>query len=286
MDSARRPWWMHTLAASFVGLHLLILYIVFRGPSDLIGLESGFENGSMVVRAVTPDTKFSRAGFRAGDRVLGIDGKVIRSVNDWRAIQANVETGKPIYWDLLRGSESFRAEIIPDGATLENRLAHRYDLYLSLALCCLLLGLLIGYQRPGDPIARIGAWFIVTASIAFGLPNGWAPPWRQLPLAAQLLLWLPQTSRYVMRRASGSVGPRDPRPQPNSSSRCRPPSCRGPSPASRHAPRGSQNRTLPGGTVRLCRGWHTRLCAWTASALPGRSRAASTRPWSASRCPA
>ena len=81
---------------------------------------------------------------------------------------------------------------------MQNRLAAGYPGYLITAVGCFTLGLLIAFQRPADPVARLGALFIMTASIAFGLPSGWAVPWRQLPFAIQLLLWIPQISRFVM----------------------------------------------------------------------------------------
>jgi eukaryotic-like serine/threonine-protein kinase len=198
MDSKRPPWWMYVVAVSFAALHIFIPYIVIWGPSDLAGLESVFENGSMRVRAVESESMFGQTGFRVGDRVLSIDGKAVRSANDWRAVTANLEVGKPIHWELERAGNHVSARIVPVKATWENRLAHRYDIYMGLALGCFLVGLLIAFQRPGDPVARVGAWFIMTASVAFGLPNGWAPPWRQLPLPVQGLLLLPQISRYVI----------------------------------------------------------------------------------------
>src|SRR5205823_2862377 len=44
----------------------------------------------------------------------------------------------------------------------------------------------------------MGAWFVMTAPLAFGLPSNWAVVWRQLPFAVQLLLWVPATSRFVI----------------------------------------------------------------------------------------
>jgi tRNA A-37 threonylcarbamoyl transferase component Bud32 len=71
-------------------------------------------------------------------------------------------------------------------------------IYVGLSLPCFVLGLFIGFRRPGDLAARVGAWFIATASIAFGLPNGWAVLWRQMPVVVQAFLWIPEVSRFVM----------------------------------------------------------------------------------------
>jgi eukaryotic-like serine/threonine-protein kinase len=97
-----------------------------------------------------------------------------------------------------RGDDRLTLEIVPVGVTLQSKLAEGYVQYLSLLLTSSFLGLLIGWKRPADPVARIGAWFMLTASIAFGFPHGWTVPWRALPFALQLLLWIPQLSRFVL----------------------------------------------------------------------------------------
>jgi len=69
---------------------------------------------------------------------------------------------------------------------------------LGLALISFAVGLFVAFRRPWDPTARVGAWFIATASIAFGLPNGWAVAWRQAPLLVQASFWIPEVSRFVL----------------------------------------------------------------------------------------
>src|SRR5262249_39901564 len=61
-----------------------------------------------------------------------------------------------------------------------------------------LFGLLIGFARPRDLAARIGAWLFLTASIAFGFMNGWAVLWRQTTIPLQFVLWIPEVSRFVI----------------------------------------------------------------------------------------
>src|SRR5262249_30269165 len=73
-----------------------------------------------------------------------------------------------------------------------------YVQVLILALSAFPLGLLIAWRRPHDSVARIGAWFMVTASITFGFPPGWAVNWRALPALLQVFLWIPQISRFVL----------------------------------------------------------------------------------------
>jgi hypothetical protein len=137
----------------------------------------------------------SQAGLRAGDRVVAIDGLPVRSSREWEGVQANRYPGVPQRWQILRRVQSIELQIVPE------RLSWRNQPYVGsvvTALGCLVLGLLIGFQRPTDPVARFAAWFIVTASVAFGLPTGWPVLWRQLPFPVQLLLWVPQISRFVV----------------------------------------------------------------------------------------
>lgn len=194
----RAPWWMVIVAASFLGLHVFIPYLVIWGPADPEGLQATFEFGAMRIRAVASNSPFTEAGLQAGDRVLTLSGQPVRNSHDWAAVLANQEVGRPQSWKILRGEKSLEIEMIPKRATWQNRLANGYLGYIGLALSCLGVGLLIAFRRPGDVVARIGAWFIMTASFAFGLPNGWAVPWRQLPVPVQLLLWIPEISRFVI----------------------------------------------------------------------------------------
>src|SRR5262249_42577398 len=69
--------------------------------------------------------------------------------------------------------------------------------YLGVTTVYLLLGLFIGFRRPYDPLARLGAWFIATAAIFYGLPLAWAATWRHLPTVLGALLWIPQVSRFI-----------------------------------------------------------------------------------------
>jgi serine/threonine-protein kinase len=152
----------------------------------------------MLVLSVEPDSLLARAGLRAGDKVVAIDSRPIRGTRDWGAVLANLEVDRVQRWKILRNEESIKLEIKPEQATWRNRLRAGYISYSALALCSFAVGLLIAFRRPRDPAARIGAWFIGTAAIAFGLPNGWAVVWRQAPLVVQALFWIPTVSRFVL----------------------------------------------------------------------------------------
>ena len=189
---------MFGVAASYAALLALIPYIVILGPADLLGLSASFQDGRMVLRSVTAATLPAKAGLRAGDQVVAIDGRPIRSTQDWVVTNANLELDRAQHWEILRNEELIELEIKPERANWRNRLSAGYISYSALALCSFAVGLFMAFRRPHDPAARIGAWFIGTASIAFGLPNGWAVVWRQVPMLLQILFWIPTVSRFVL----------------------------------------------------------------------------------------
>jgi GAF domain-containing protein len=189
---------MYVVAASFLALITFFCYMLIWGPADPGGLQAVFEQGAMRIRVLGPDTPFAGAGFRPGDLVFSVDGLPVRDTYDWNAVEANVAAGRPQKWLILRDGKQLELQFTHQRATWRNRLAQAWFIHVSLTLVCFLLGILIGFRRPGDLAARIGSWFIMTASMIFGLPIGWAVLWRQLPLAVQAFLWIPEISRFVI----------------------------------------------------------------------------------------
>ena len=198
-DSPRRPaWWMHVMATSYVVTFGFILYLIVRGPAQLDGFSTSFAGGTMTVQTVTRDSPEWHGGLRAGDRIVSIDDRPIHGVSDWVAATANFQLDEPQRWLVARGEEHVPLEIQLSESSLRSRVAEGYVVYTVLLVTALGLGLLIAWKRPGDVAGRLGAWFMMTASIAFGFPWGWAVVWRALPEPAQLLLWIPQISRFVL----------------------------------------------------------------------------------------
>jgi serine/threonine-protein kinase len=189
---------MYLIGASYVLTVALSFYLIIWGPADPGGIVAAFAEDGMVVRAVAADSQPGKAGVRVGDRVLTIDGQPIRGPRDWAAASGNVAAGRAQRWMVARGEDRILLDVVSPGASLRRRVGERYLEYSIHLLSGFVLGLLIGWKRPADPVARIGAWFLMTAGMAFGFPSGWAVPWRALPLALQGLLWIPQLSRFVL----------------------------------------------------------------------------------------
>jgi hypothetical protein len=189
---------MYLAGLSYLVTFGLILYLTFLGPAHLRGFVGTFSGDAMVIQSVEADSEVGRGGLCAGDRVVLIDDRPVRIVRDWTEATGNLQAGRAQRWVVSRGGDRVTLEIVPAGASLQSRLNEGYAQYFSLLLPGYFLGLLIAWKRPADPVARIGAWFTITASMAFGFPVGWAVAWRALPTALQLLLWIPQLSRFVL----------------------------------------------------------------------------------------
>jgi tRNA A-37 threonylcarbamoyl transferase component Bud32 len=191
---------MCVVAASFVGFIALFAYQMFWGPPALPGYEGSFSRGGLVVLAVHPNSAEERAGLRAGDRVLAIDGQVIRNLRDREAIRANTEIGRPEQWEISRTNERLQLTLTfsrppwREWLSLYGREGLGYILFILTSLG---LGLIIAFRRPFDPVARVGAWLLATAAFTFGFPDGWAATWRHLPVWLGLFLWIPEISRFV-----------------------------------------------------------------------------------------
>jgi tRNA A-37 threonylcarbamoyl transferase component Bud32/uncharacterized membrane protein len=207
MPGRRAPWWMYVVAASYVGFVALFFYQVFAGPPILPGFEGRFTSGGMAVLSVHPGSPEARAGLEEGDRVLAVNEQVIRNVHDWEGIRANTEIGRPERWQVGRANQRLELTVAVPRLSWRERWSpvavHNVPFFtgwlghISFLVTCLVFGLVVVFRRPYDPVARMGAWMLATASVAFGFHDGWAATWRHLPGLLGLLLWIPEISRFV-----------------------------------------------------------------------------------------
>src|SRR6185436_10582726 len=192
MSAARSRWWMNILVASYAATLLFTAYLIVGGSSEIRGFVATFTRDEMMVRQIGADSQAASGGVQAGDRVLSIAGHRLREARDWAIAQGNITPGVAQRWVVVRGTETLNLDVTPLPVSFKRRLKEGYVQYVGLLLSGMAMGFLIAWKRPADPVARIGAWFMMTAAIAFGFPYGWAVLWRSLPLPLQGLLWIPQ----------------------------------------------------------------------------------------------
>jgi serine/threonine-protein kinase len=197
MPSRRAPWWMYLVAACFMAMFVLFLYLMVRAPSDLGDFSFVVIDGEIRVQTISPNSQPDLAGLRIGDRIIRVDGHPVRSGRDWGVMDSNRQVGVPQIWEVSRGDKQFAITITSTPPTLQSRLGPSYLFYMLLVISCFLVGQFIAFSRPYDVASRIGGWLMLTVSMVFGLPSGWAAVWRQLPELVQGVLWLPEISRFV-----------------------------------------------------------------------------------------
>ncbi len=200
MSAPRAPWWMYVMAASFLVYFGLIIYCGFLGPEDL-GVQPDFNRGLVILRAVLPNSPAARAGLQPGDIVVAAEGQAIHNRMDWMAVGANMEVGR-YRLQIERGGVRLEAVVRLQRPSSDAKRLTVALIASGARLITLILALVIGFRRPKDPVALVGALFLATVAIAaYGLPHGLASTWRHVPVPLAGLLWIP----FISQPAVGAL---------------------------------------------------------------------------------
>jgi eukaryotic-like serine/threonine-protein kinase len=195
----RVPLSLWFLAAVFVADFVLRIYCCCWGPA---GFDFGIrtEEGREVVTLVSPGSAADRAGIKPGDVLLALDGQTIRGPSDWKGINSNLETGRAYRFDIVRERRRQQATYWMGRIRI---FEHReFALWHIDGLLLLATALFIGFSRPYDFLARMGALALATLSASLtywaSLPTGYASIWRNLPQGVGILLWIPTVCSYLV----------------------------------------------------------------------------------------
>ncbi len=163
------------------------------------------------IAATEPGAPADQAGLRAGDVVVGIEGRPIESILDYDLEAERFERGRPVSYRVLRGEETLALEIVP-GMGVDWR---PLLLNLLLVLAFFSMGLLSLVKRPGSLPANILFWLFVLVALEVAVPfttvgspvlgmvtevaslvlNG-----AQFGIMLHLACVIPQRQRWVRRR--------------------------------------------------------------------------------------
>ncbi len=199
------PWWMWLLAAVFLFDCLLRSWCRVLGPEPF-GVVPGGEAGRPVIESIRAGSAAERAGCEPGDVLRGINGQALRDPPGlgviFRAVGANLEIGGRVVFDVERGGRPLQLATAVEG--MEIVADHGQRLHVVWQLSALLLvgtALLIAFTRPHDTRARLGALALATLSVSLyfiNVPRGYAAIWRDLPVAAGALLWIPNLCVHLV----------------------------------------------------------------------------------------
>ena len=199
--SPRAPWWVLALAASFFAYFALLVYCDVWRPDDA-GFEADYRAHRMVLTRIAPGSPAARAGLLPDDIVESADGKPIHGVPDWTVIDVHVVFDRPIALTVARGDRVFETSLtLPRAPWSYWGTGPGVFLLLTLTVqfLALALALIIVVKRPDDAIARTGAWALATVGVfKIVLPGRVGAVWRDLPVLASALLWIPHLSDLVV----------------------------------------------------------------------------------------
>jgi tRNA A-37 threonylcarbamoyl transferase component Bud32 len=192
---------MLVIAASFLGYFALLVYCDLWRPEDP-GLLCAFDGDRMTASGVKPGSAGARAGVRPGDVIVTFNAQPIHDRFDWQAVTANYELDRPMSVDIARGEQRLQVSLKigwEPGRHWRSREGLSMLVVLAAQLFTLMFAFVIGFKRPRDRIARLGAWLLASAGVfSVVLPYRVAAVWRALPLPIGALLWLPFVSSLAV----------------------------------------------------------------------------------------
>lgn len=199
MPSARIPWWVWLVAASFIACFLVgFFYLPFRLPEDL-GVRLDF--GTNRVLSVVPGSPGDTAGLKPGDRIINIDGRAVRNIVELGSMLGNAKFDHPVSIIVSRGNQDVPVQVILKQTLVQSWNPKDYLGFwveIGVTLIQLLLGLLVLFKRPRDITAVAAGIFL--CGLGTGTPLFLAPHaavlWKSLPLAIQWLAF-PATVLFV-----------------------------------------------------------------------------------------
>ena len=212
---ARPAWWMAALAVIFLADLLLRTWGLVLGPVGF-GISMRADSGAPAIVSVNPGGPAQLAGIRVGDVIVAIDGRRVTSFTHRHVTRANLEIGRVYGVDLERDGKALRVSIHMPGGQWPNDLSSVVVMLWQVAAASLLLtAMLIGFVRPGDPVALLAALTLASLSASlwlFNLPPGYAAAWRNAPLGLGSLLWVPNLCVSLVGAIGLSFFARFPRP--------------------------------------------------------------------------
>jgi tRNA A-37 threonylcarbamoyl transferase component Bud32 len=190
---------MFVLAALFVGDFALQTYCRLFNVLAF-GYTARTESEGRGVESVDPGSSAERAGLRAGDVILALEGLAIGEYTGPAAMafRSNLEAGRPYRFEIER--EGRRLDLGIEAERLKPLSyweAYSHAAWQFASLFLLATALLIAFSRPFDVLARSGALALGMLSVGLyftNLPTGYAAIWRGLPWVAGALLWVPHVA--------------------------------------------------------------------------------------------
>jgi tRNA A-37 threonylcarbamoyl transferase component Bud32 len=185
VDFTRYSWRIVAIAAiSLIGNVYLGYYMLFGLASD--GMDLDQQSGRVVVTDVGEQTAGARAGFKAGDQILSVNGWQIATVVDWLAQRMNFQTGQSTAVRVQRRGNTLDLTMLIHGRIWDewnDTVRASNIIFLAYKFITLMIGLFVVFNRPRDFVSRLGGWVLVVMATVFeAFQWGLAAATRNLPL--------------------------------------------------------------------------------------------------------
>jgi PDZ domain-containing protein len=161
MSSARIPWWIWLVAASFIACFLVgFVYLPLKHP-EATGINPGFGNNRVV--CVAPGSPGGAAGVKQDDRIINVDGRGVQRPIEVLSALSNTTFDHAVSLVVLRGSQEVHLRLTLSRTLTQAWASKEYLgwwVEVAVSLIQLLAGLLILFKRPRDLTAVAAGMFL------------------------------------------------------------------------------------------------------------------------------
>ena len=192
MSSARIPWWVWLVAASFIACFLVgFVYLPLKLP-EATGVNFDFPINR--VASVARGSPGEAAGIKRGDRVVAVDGRPTQNAFEYVDEMASTTFDHLVSIVVLRGSQELHLQLTINRTVSQARTAKEnlgWWVEVGASLVQLVVGLVVLFKRPRDLTAAAAGVFLCclgTGNYLFTFPHA-GVTWRSLPLALQCLIF-------------------------------------------------------------------------------------------------
>jgi hypothetical protein len=195
-EKRRVPAWKYLAGGAFLAYYAVMVYAELYRPGDT-GIDYDFSDGTMRILDVSRATPASRAGLKSGDVLLAVDGRHIRTWEDWRQFRATRETGREYRFEVERSAGRAVIPVLLGRQSGDPLSALERKRYVQGVL--LILALMVVFHQNSGRAASLGAWLLASIGTAPLFPDAeMTAVWRGLPTLLGLLLWIPQISHLML----------------------------------------------------------------------------------------
>jgi diguanylate cyclase (GGDEF)-like protein len=163
-----RRWAIWAPTILVLALAVVLVVETAERAARRIGVDIEEESFQIHVIGLADAGPAMRAGLRVGDRLVSLDAKRLRTIEDFDWVAASFERGRPVQVVIERDDASATLAVVPGMPAGWGRTAGR----IAVALLSLAIGSIALVGRPDDFRSRLLSALFLLIAIEFTLPRG------------------------------------------------------------------------------------------------------------------